>query len=558
MIAQVESLISAGELEAAMDTLMQWVRSDARWSDIEQDVRINQADFYNLKSQQIRGVISAEEERLTRNKITNNILTIIERIKRAQKTGTVAGSDEEDEREPSSSRKWYYYVMGGAVALAVVGTLWYFLKADPCPRYNAASKYRVLVLPFLQTGNKKISTPAVEIADGLNVLFGNTPALRRQAEALVGKHDITEKTYPSFNKAQQFGLDCGVQMVVWGKIRQITDTAYILDVRYKLIDDDTGLSLGDTTLSTVLPARETAAATPVTDTVLSRLLRMEEGKKIYNDERIRTKDHLTEDLNAATRYLYAVLANHLRAPVAAHFWGTNKDAKNAESDVVVAALPIETDMQLLKAENFLRRGDTSMALKTYTEVLDRDPANREAYLKRGALFYAQKHYQKATEDLRAAAPSAKMVTPDLLKTRIESAVKSGQPAQAQADLNTYQVQIKPDDWSDQKQKEVQDSLNKWQKIRQESELKASRRPADRRANLEAAKANLATGNRARAEQYAAKVVKMDPVNVPALDILISSQLAQGDTLQAKKTLKEAANKGVDAASLDKWKQIKQQ
>jgi Flp pilus assembly protein TadD len=153
--------------------------------------------------------------------------------------------------------------------------------------------------------------------------------------------------------------------------------------------------------------------------------------------------------------------------------------------------------------------------------------------------------------------SFKTASPDLLKTRIESAVRSGQPAQAQADLKAYQTQVKEDQWTEQKHREVQDSLLRWQKIRQASELKANSRPADRKANLEAAKANLATGNRARAEQYAAKVIKSDPVNIPALEILVTSQLAQGDTARAKKTLKEAAEKGADINSMDKWKKIRQ-
>jgi tetratricopeptide (TPR) repeat protein len=561
MVTEIESLISAGELETAIEQLMQFVRGDARWADFEQDVRINQADYYNLKSQQIRGVISAEDERLTRNRITNNIVTVLERIKKAQKTGTTAADvlEEEDGTEPSTNRKLYYYIMGGAVALAIAGAVWYFLKADPCPRYNAASRYRVMVLPFLQTGIKKTSTPAVEIADGLNVLFGNTPALQKQAEALVGKHDITETTYPSFSKAEQLGRDCGVQMVVWGKIRQITDTTYTLDVRYKLMDDELGLSIGDTTLSTVTAGAENAAA-GIGDTVLSRLLDMEQQKKLYQDNRIRTKDHLTEDLTAATRYLYAVLANHVRAPVAAQFWQNSlKMAGPAANGGVASAAPglPPADMQLLQAENFLRRGDTTMALETYTEILEKDPANQEAYLKRGALYYAQKRYKKATDDLQAAAPSLKTASPDLLKTRIESAVRSGQPAQAQADLKAYQTQVKEDQWTEQKHREVQDSLLRWQKIRQASELKANSRPADRKANLEAAKANLATGNRARAEQYAAKVIKSDPVNIPALEILVTSQLAQGDTARAKKTLKEAAEKGADINSMDKWKKIRQ-
>jgi|GEM_PF-622630 len=538
-IAAIEALIGASELEKALEALMELLQSDPKYAEMEQHIRMNQADFYNLKSQQIRGVISAEDERLTRNKITNNLLEVLQQLKKGK-----FAAIPDDDPEPSARKKWYYYLMGGGVALAIAGVLWFLKGSDPCPKYGRETHYKVLVLPFLQTGVKQTSAPAVELADGLNVLFGNTPDLDK-AEALVGKHDITEKTYPSFKRAEEIGQKCGVQMVVWGKIRQISDTTYTLDVRYKL----TGDLAGDTTLSTVLPN----APAIDSDTNLTNLLRMDAQKELHKDEKIRTKDNLTQDLNAATRYLYAVLANHLRAPVAANFWQNEQSVSADDPSEKRQAATTHVEMELLKAENYLQTGDTAMAIDIYSDVIQADPVNQIAYLKRGALMYAQKDYANATKDLSAAAPVAKIASAEILKTRIESAIKSGQPAQAQADLKVYKDKTKNTAWVKKKNEEAQDSLQQWQATRQKREKLAAQKPNNQKANMAAAQANVAVGNRERAGQYAAKVIINDPVNIPALKIIIDTHLAQGDTVKAKKIIEAAAKKGADVKSVEKWR-----
>lgn len=546
VIAQIESLIGESDLEQALDLLMQLLQGDPKYAELEKDVRINQADYYNLKSQQIRGIISAEDERLNRNKITDNLLHVLQQLKSGRTTAA-----QNDDPEPSASRKWYYYLIGAAVALAIAGVLWYFSGSNPCPKYNSETDCRVLVLPFLQTGVKQTSSPAVELADGLNVLFGNTPDLNR-AEALVGKHEITEKTYPSFLRAEEIGKECGVQMVVWGKIRQISDTTYTLDVRYKLTNNQAGVTTGDTTLSTV---KMSADGAMMADTNLTNLLKMEAQKELYRDHKVRTKDNLTEDMDAATRYLYAVLANHLRAPVAANFWQTEKGLPAGVASDMPSIAVENVEMSLLKAENYLQTGDTAKAIKAYSEVIRADPANKTAYTKRGALLYAQKQYAAATKDLKAAAPTSKNTAPDILKTRIESAIKGGQPAQAQEDLKVYSTKTKDAAWVKKKGQEVQDSLKQWEKVRQKQEKLANKKPNDRKANIAAAQANIAVGDSDRAEQYAAKVIKTDPKNIPALEILVDANLAQGDTIKAQKVIEDAMKKGVNIQSLEKWQRI---
>ena len=245
--ASIEKLIAQGQLEQALDQLVALLNSDPKYAELAQIAKINQGDLYQIKSQVLKNTISNDEARLANNQIADHVLQITRQLNAGQLNL---------EKQPTRSQAWRYYVAGGIVTLAGVFLIWKFVFAGPrdCPRYSANTNYRVLILPFRQTGENKNSDPAVEIADGLNVLISKTPNLKNIASAEV-KASYTGD-YPSPQMAEEIAEQCGVQMIVWGKINQTSDENYKLDVRYRLLNGGKVYVEGDTSVNNLLKNKD--------------------------------------------------------------------------------------------------------------------------------------------------------------------------------------------------------------------------------------------------------------------------------------------------------------
>jgi tetratricopeptide (TPR) repeat protein len=516
----IEQLIGQGNIEQALGQLVALLDSDPKYSELAQIARVNQSDYYQLKAQTIKGVISTEEARLATNQITNNVLQVVNRLE----TGKLTLADATF--EPSGSQAWRYYVAGGIIALATALILWQLFGAAPqreeaCPAFSGNLKYKVMILPFVQTGKDTATNePAVDIADGLDVLINKTVGF--MAGVRINKEYDIRKKYPSFDEADGIARDCNVQMVVWGKINQSAGAGYKLDVRYKLIEADRTISAGDTTLS--------------------NLLRPKNQGEYY------------KDLKAVTNFLYLVLANYAYTPVASTFYEETEMTADING-YMVAKGGLDTTFWLEVADNLTHSGDTAEAITTYSKVLAASPANRQALQKRAALLYATNHYEEATFDLKAAAPEAENAAPDLLKIRVDALLKSGKPEQAKKDLKVLERKSKSGTWIMEKNKEVRDSTEALEKRRDDMEKKASVRPNDPGPGVEAGKANLGLGDPDRALKNANKVIRQNPRNAAAVEIAVEALIEKEDTVTARKTLEQADKRGVRSRNIEKWRAV---
>jgi hypothetical protein len=116
--ARIQERIAQGDLEGALQELVNLLDQEPRWRELAQAARVNQADFFQLKSQTIKGTIAADEARIVTNQITDNALQI---LRQAESGGGTAAQRAEPRQV------WRYYLVGGIVALAVALAAWQFL-----------------------------------------------------------------------------------------------------------------------------------------------------------------------------------------------------------------------------------------------------------------------------------------------------------------------------------------------------------------------------------------------------------------------------------------------
>lgn len=516
ILPSIKQLIGEGNIEQALEKLIGLLETDPRYAELAQAARVNQADLYQNKAASLKGTVNSEDTRLVMNQLADNVLQIIGRVEKGQFTLPGQGD------QPAHSQAWRYYVAGGIVTLAAAIVIWRLLggnfsnNSGDCPNFGDSYKWKVMVLPFKQTGDK--TNTEYEISDGLNKLIQQTPEMKTQIISDVNDNYKIEENYPNPAEAADIARNCDAQMIVWGKINRTGTSGYKLDVFYKLLDAGGVRLTGDTTLSNLLQIKE--------------------------DGQLR----LVEDVNAIVRLLYVVLANQSRMPIAANFYKTDSLAKMGALSIVA---PADTAIALAMADNLVQNGKKDQAIEVYSKMLEVYPEHSEARQKRGALLFEKGEYAAASRDLEAAAPEIEKASHDILRIRVDAALKSGQPDKAGDDLKHLKNTPAANDgtWIRTKGAEVNDSLLAFQALRDKKEKMANSKPQDTRAQIAAGRANIAVGDSDRAIKNADKALKINPKNAEAYEIKIVANANKGDTAQVREEIEEARKQGVNVKGI---------
>ncbi len=516
ILPDIKKFIGEGNIELAIAKLIDLLESDPLYAELAQITRINQADLYQNKAAMLKGTISSDDSRLAMNQLTDNVLEVISRLEKGQ--FSAPGQEE----KPTRSQAWRYYAAGGIVALAAAIVIWKLLgggftnSSESCPNFGDAYKWKVMVLPFKQTGDKIIN-PEFDISDGLNKLIGQTTGMKTQIIADVNEQYDINKNYPNPAEAADIARNCDAQMIIWGKINGSGTKDYKLDVFYKLLDAGGVRLTGDTTLSNLLQIKE--------------------------DGQVK----LAADVNAIVRLLYVVLANQSRMPIAANFL---KEESVAKMGVLSDSAPADTAIALAMADNLVQNGKKEDAIAVYSKVLEAYPGHTEALQKRGALFYEKGDYTAAERDLEAAAPQIEKASHDILRIRVDAALKSGQPDKASDDLKHINSAKTIDGaWIRTKRTEVNDSLLAFQAMRDKKEKMATNQPQNTKAQIAAGRANIAVGDSDRAIKNADKALKINPKNAEAYEIKIVANAHKGDTAQVRQEIEQALREGVNVKGI---------
>lgn len=523
ILPAIKQMITEGNVDLALTRLIEFLDSDPAYAELTPIARINQADLYQNKAALLKGTISTEDHRLVANQVTDKVLQIISQIEK----GNFAPPGQEE--KPTHSQAWRYYVAGGLVALTSAILLWKFFGGgfstasdEACPNFGSNYQWKVMVLPFKQTGTVGTEKPEFEISDGLNTLISKTPAMNSKVIADVNEKYKIDDNYPNPDEAADIARNCDAQMIVWGKInRSTTAKEYKLDVFYKLLDAGGVRFTGDTTVSNLL--------------------------KIKEDGNLQ----LVADVDAIVRLLYVVLANQSRMPIAANLIKVDTVAAKM-SALGQAATPVDTAIALAMADNLVQNNKKEDAIEVYNKVLDAYPEYAEARQKRGALLYEKGEYAAAARDLEVAAPKAETASSEILRLRVDAALKSGQPDKAGDDLQQlkFKKDKKSDDsWIKKKNEEVKDSLVALQAVRDKKERTALAQSTSTKAQIDAGRANIAVGDTERAIKNADKALQINPKNTEAYEIKIIANAHKGDTAQVIRDIEKAKKEGVNVKGL---------
>lgn len=517
-LAAIEILIGEGDTEKALTQLLALLDSNPDFEEFAQTVRVNQADFFQIKSQVLRGTISTDNERTANNQIRDNVFTIIKQVKAGKTT-----FDEADVPEPRQA--WRYYVAGGVATLALTLLGWNLLNKpaqEGCPQFGKEKTMRVLILPLKKMEGQANASSEVDLSIEINNLILGDNLLKTRAEADVNEQYDINKNFPNPSEAAAIGKDCGVEMVVWGKTLISKDT---IEVRYRLVQSK-------------MP-KDTA----------------EIPNYLNNIKDISLEGVLRSDIKTIARQLCSVIAmQEGEVDIAANFLSVASNSKMVASDAY-PNFAIDTSSLLLKAEAYMMSpAKKDSALQIYNEVLAYYPDNYRALRGRGFYHLDHKNYTAAVQDLHSAQPDPKKADPFLLRVRTDAYLQAGWPEYARRDLE----QIKKDtvndtkqEWINNKERIIQDSIKIYEVLLQESATVAkSTQPKKRtEAKLNIARANIALGNPDEAVKYSENVNIAEPRNKEAIETTLEAYAQKGDIEKARETLNKAVRKGADTKSV---------
>jgi tetratricopeptide (TPR) repeat protein len=518
VLAAIEQQIAEGNTEAALQQLLSLLETQPEWAEFAQTIRIQQADLFEIKSQVLRGTISADNERTALNQVRDKALRIVQRVR----VGKVTMEDPAKARQP-----WRYYAAGGVVTLAIVFFAWNLLngKKTACPTFGKGVTTRVMILPFKKTDGSNLTRPEFNLSDALNDLISRDNSLAQKAEADINEAYDIEKNYPSPSEAATIGKQCDVEIVVWGKTSDLKDT---VEVRYRVV-------------------RPTAMASALDTTNIPDYL--------ADLKDISMEGVLRSDVKTIARMLYTVVA--LRqgpSDMALQMLGSLVTTPAAQGAIATSdpAFGIDTTTLLFKAEGYLLvAAKRDSAANLFNEVLAAYPDNYRALRGRGLAHLKGNDVVAAVQDLHQAQPDPSKADPMLLRARTDAYLKSGWPEMARRDLE----QIKRDSttnkkWIRDRERQVKDSIKIYEVRLENARLAAQKVPQkNEAAKIDIAKANIALGKPDEAVRYSEAVNLTNPKNIKAVETTLEAYTQKGDKQKVQETIEKAERRGVNTKSV---------
>lgn len=515
-LGAIKNLVGQGDLENALEQLLAQLDGHPEYAEFAQVLRVNKADFFQIKSQILRGTISTDAARLANNQIADNILRVIQRIE----SGKTTLQDPAPVQGPAHHPKaWRYYVAGGVVTLAAALIIWQFFgkKEAECPSFGKAIQQRVMVLPLKKIDAKNDVKREFDISDDLNTLIAKDPILAGKAEADVNEAYNIDENYPNPSEAGSIAENCDVQMIVWGKIRDSKDT---VEVRYKLLNP---------------VSKKTSAGK---DPHLNKLLALSsEGVWV-------------QDVKTISKLLYLVLANQSGNPEFAANVLRHMSLPGSVQSVDLANAPTDTTTMLLLADVYRSNGKKDSAMMVYDRILAYYPNNVTALRLRGSLNFEDGKFWASARDLQSLEPDPAKVQNEVLPIRMEAYLKCGWPEKARQDLE----QIKKDslaspEWIKLKERVIGDSLKAYEERMALSQRLLAKSPNDDKTKLQLAKARNALGDPESATKIAEDVRKRKPKSREAIETIIEASTQKGDIRKAVETVQEAERQGINTKTI---------
>ena len=204
--ALVRSLIQSGKTTEVFELL----RKQPIAAYIRQSLAIIEAEYYELRKEEARGLLSFEEKQIRRNRINSKLLALLEETPPlGRKIGLYRG----------------YLLWIIPIGLVVIGLL-IFWKMSPtpavyvCPEFEETYNNKIMVLPFENLG-KDIAKPQLVLRDRINKLTdkNNLSTIAKLGEPI---EDLT------INEAPDAAKKCNANVIIWGTYHNKADSMALI------------------------------------------------------------------------------------------------------------------------------------------------------------------------------------------------------------------------------------------------------------------------------------------------------------------------------------------
>lgn len=241
---------------------------------------IIEAAYNEVKQAELKGLSSAEDIQIRKNKINNQLLELLE----------------EDTKTVKQSASNFKHI--GIIVIALLGasTLWWFSGSSNanCPSYTSAINNKILVLPFENVGNAP-AKPQVSINKRINELTSKNN--------LSAESQLVKTIASDLSNAQviELGKKCDLDLLVWGTYSSGNDSLRLV-LEYHFTKKLTNKSFSElVTLKDVTGLQKGQMLKSLDDAILSLcgLIALREGDKdlaVKWFTKVKVKEELDKDL----------------------------------------------------------------------------------------------------------------------------------------------------------------------------------------------------------------------------------------------------------------------
>lgn len=546
-IQRIRQQLTEGDIEAALQLLIEHLEPERKsHRDLNNRALQAKAQLEKAQRDELQGVVSFENSKLTYNQITQQIIRLVEEWEDP--------SLAPPPQIPAPRKKITpMMIMVAVVLLVFIGIIiWQMLPGgnertsngetgvvhatDICPDFDARS-FSIMILPYSNLLDPKaVDSPHRPLARRLD----------RYKDRFSGKTTtvVFSKDQPTPTTDQdaiQAAEECLAKLAIWGEYEHLSpdEKGTIVTTNYKYLSSLENFQF------TMLNLDENAEVTEVSNSssIPTRGIYVD---TVSNYSEIVNDGELSEELENQFRLLFGVAV--LQS-------GENTDDAIAlleETDSKDSSSILLKEMSL--ADAYMHKGDKKNAVEAYDKVLQTHPNYWFAVNNWAMIYYEKGEYDKTLEALdKKLEEDPENV--NALSIRGSVRMKTSQLNEAEQDLR------KAERLSTQPEKDVDSDQQKY--IRKKIDVLENRKAEENKRIIDAnnqlnndpnnidaltelAEANRNLGNYPRAKELATRITRIDPDNLKGLAIKLESAEKTNDQTEVRTITQEV--KQLDTSS----------
>lgn len=233
----VRQHLQQGETGAALQTMITFLETEGKQTDLLHTLRVIQANYNSAKQQELKGILAFQEAQREYSKVNDALLTTLDDLSSGRPTNTrVAPVATTSSRMP--------WILGGIGALLVIAVAAFFFTRRPaadrkvvadsrpsmCPDFRD-SAYHILLLPFLSLSNDDLH-PSASVQMRIRDLTRKNGIM---ADVEIA-NEARRSELPDVISARGIGQKCKADLIIWGQFEKVDDSIQV-DVHYVFISN---------------------------------------------------------------------------------------------------------------------------------------------------------------------------------------------------------------------------------------------------------------------------------------------------------------------------------